>query len=344
MSDLDIPFLAALPPDAAEAVRAQAERRCYAAGRRLVTELEAGDEVFILLSGRAGVTVGAGEAGEERLGELGPGAVVGEVALVTGSLRSASVTALEPVETLVLARARVEELLARFPSLARYLLQVLAARLSSADAVLARALHPEQGGGPPLEALAAPERRIAAHRRSLASLLRRAFAELVVEHRHEIPFALLATFVGAVAAARLGIRALHELGLPILPLLRTFYVAGLLGVIVSAGAALMVFGRRARLWLAILFGACAGLVANELSVLLAFDVFYQDVFTRDPRLHFDAALLYRRSESVWVVVMVGAALLQATYFRKFYRRAVWLLLESWRGGRRGGPEGGARRQ
>ena len=47
-------------------------------------------------------------------------------------------------------------------------------------------------------------------------------------------------------------------------------------------------------------GAGAGLVVNELSVWLAFDIFYRDVFTRDPNVPFDPGLLYRRSESFWL--------------------------------------------
>ncbi len=142
-------------------------------------------------------------------------------------------------------------------------------------------------------------------------------------------------FVVAVAAARLGVWALHGFGLRTLPVLRTFYVGGLGAVILAAGAAFFTYGRRARLAIAGLFGAGAGLVVNELSVLLAFDVFYRDVFTLDPRVRFDPELLYRRSESVWIFFLLLAVLLQVTYFRHFYRRATYLLLESWRARRLG---------
>jgi hypothetical protein len=206
--------------------------------------------------------------------------------------------------------------------------KILSARLVATDAALARALDPARSTAAlPLEGLAASEHKAAAHRRTLPRLLQTAFRELVVEHRKELPFFALAGFLGAVVSARFGVWALHGLGLPLLPLLRLFYVGGLLLLIGCAGAAPFVFRRGVRLALCLGFGVGAGLLANELSVLLAFDIFFRDIFDRDPTLAFDPAVLYHRSANFWAFALLLVALAQATYFQEFYRRVYYLLRE-----------------
>jgi CRP-like cAMP-binding protein len=76
-----------------------------AAGTPLLQEGQPGDSVLIVASGKATVT----KAGTP-LAQLGPAAVIGEMALITRAPRSATVTADEPVEYLELARADVREL------------------------------------------------------------------------------------------------------------------------------------------------------------------------------------------------------------------------------------------
>jgi CRP-like cAMP-binding protein len=49
------------------------------------------------------------------LKQLGPGDFFGEVAFLTGKARTATITALEPVEALELSKERMMEVIARFP-------------------------------------------------------------------------------------------------------------------------------------------------------------------------------------------------------------------------------------
>ncbi len=76
--------------------------RKVAAGEVLVRQGEAGDELFLLLDGVLGVEVDG-----ERLAELGPGAVVGERALLEGGLRTSTLHALTPCKAAV---ARADEI------------------------------------------------------------------------------------------------------------------------------------------------------------------------------------------------------------------------------------------
>jgi CRP-like cAMP-binding protein len=328
---MQIPFLQLIPGGAADEVFAHAERRAYAAGQRLVGELEPGDDLIVLLSGRCEVTVGD-DGVPDRLGEIQAGSIVGEIAFLTGALRSATVTAVEPVEALVLRREQVEDLMRRFPQLARHFLSVLSHRLAGADEALAAALDPAAKNTGPLDALQKVDsetRRIAARKRSLGRLLTRAFRELVVEHRRELPFYVLAGFLGAVVVARFSIFALHFAGVELQMLLRAAYVTGLIAILASACAAQFTFDRRLRRVLCLAFGAGAGLLVNELSVLLAFDIFYSDIFHRDPNVKFDPATLYHRSETVWAMSLGLALIVQVTYLRHFYRRAFFILRERW---------------
>ena len=76
--------------------------RKVVAGDALVRQGDSGDELFLLLDGVLAVEVDG-----ERLAELGPGAVVGERALLEGGLRTSTLQALTPCKVAV---ARADEL------------------------------------------------------------------------------------------------------------------------------------------------------------------------------------------------------------------------------------------
>ena len=70
--------------------------RKVAEGETLVRQGDEGDELFLLLDGVLAVSVD-----DEQLAELGPGAVVGERALLEGGLRTSTLTALTPCKVAV---------------------------------------------------------------------------------------------------------------------------------------------------------------------------------------------------------------------------------------------------
>ena len=69
--------------------------------------------------------------GNRTVVETGPGAVVGELAVLAPAPRSASVTAMEPTLLLRLRRAPFDELLGDSPELARVVISSLAAQLQA---------------------------------------------------------------------------------------------------------------------------------------------------------------------------------------------------------------------
>ena len=90
--------------------------------------------------------------------------------------------------------------------------------------------------------------------------------------------------------------------------------------VLSALLAVLYFRPWLRRAICIAFGAGLALAFNELSVFIAFDVFFLDMRTRDPKLYFDVARLYHRTESLYAVAILLGLAVQATYLRRFYRR------------------------
>lgn len=102
-------------------------------GRRLATEGDAGHELFVILSGRATVSRGG-----KTLATLRPGDCVGEMSLLDGQPRSATVVADEPLEVLVITQRAFKPLLLDIPELGLQLLRSMAQRLRQADEALTR--------------------------------------------------------------------------------------------------------------------------------------------------------------------------------------------------------------
>jgi predicted acylesterase/phospholipase RssA/CRP-like cAMP-binding protein len=98
------------------------------AGDTLVRQGEAGDSLFILMSGRLGVFV-EGADGEDIIGEIGKGDVVGEVAFIADLPYSATVLALRASVLARLTRASLQQIQSEHPTLTGHVMRMLAARL-----------------------------------------------------------------------------------------------------------------------------------------------------------------------------------------------------------------------
>jgi NTE family protein len=122
-------LLAGLPTDARQQLEEASELRLLPAGTWLLREGDPSGSAYVVRRGRLEV-----EAGGAPLRELGPGAVLGELALLTGENRSASVRARRDSTVLEVPRAAFEELLATHPSASRLVLAQVAERLRTAGA------------------------------------------------------------------------------------------------------------------------------------------------------------------------------------------------------------------
>lgn len=98
-------------------------------GQTLLLQGDPGDMLLILLSGNAKVTMVALNGREITLDYADPGAVLGEIAVLDGGARTASVIALTDGSYLRLTRAAFEAFVERQPGMAWRLMKELARRL-----------------------------------------------------------------------------------------------------------------------------------------------------------------------------------------------------------------------
>ncbi|HTY19777.1 MAG TPA: cyclic nucleotide-binding domain-containing protein [Myxococcota bacterium] len=105
----------------------------YVKGEVMMREGEPGDDLYLLVEGEVDVVKGAGTPAEEHLNRLGPGSYVGEMAVLDGGLRSATIVATSHVRVLVLAGPRLRELVHEMPDLAFDLFRVLTERLRGVE-------------------------------------------------------------------------------------------------------------------------------------------------------------------------------------------------------------------
>jgi CRP-like cAMP-binding protein len=112
-----------------EQIAAMAQARVVDAGTQVTMEDEPGLDFFVIAEGDAVATVDGDE-----VGRIGAGGFFGEMALIDGGERVATVTAQTPMHLLVLGRHEFNEMLAiAMPSIAPKLLTVVGARMRALD-------------------------------------------------------------------------------------------------------------------------------------------------------------------------------------------------------------------
>jgi CRP-like cAMP-binding protein len=115
-----------LPPEVMDALAAGFQPRAAPAGTVVCRQGEPGDELFLIESGELETTAAVG-LGVASLGTMGPGEVFGEIAVLMGGRRTATVTAQSDARLWVLPRARLAEVGRHLPPL-RAALQALMRR------------------------------------------------------------------------------------------------------------------------------------------------------------------------------------------------------------------------
>ena len=127
-----IPFFASLDEVTRLQLAEQLEPVHVAAGDMVIAQDDAGDGLFLLLSGRLRVSVATG--GTERvLHDLVRGAIVGEIALLSDRPRSATVRAVRDSDLLLLRVSAFNALVERTPGLLGQVAGLLVDRLLAVD-------------------------------------------------------------------------------------------------------------------------------------------------------------------------------------------------------------------
>jgi CRP/FNR family cyclic AMP-dependent transcriptional regulator len=120
-----VPLFAGCSKHELEQIAQIADEIDLSAGKEMTREGSRGREFFVLLEGDADVTKGGSS-----INKLGAGDFFGEIALVSDSPRTATVTATSPVRALVITDRSFRRLLDEQPEIQRKVLIALAERLA----------------------------------------------------------------------------------------------------------------------------------------------------------------------------------------------------------------------
>jgi CRP/FNR family transcriptional regulator len=132
-------LLAGLPLEYSSRLLAGAPTINLKKGQALFEIGAAGDGCYWLKEGVLKVSVASDQGGERILAILGPGSIVGELAMIDGLPRSASVHTLRDSSLTFVARSTFLECLRESPELYAHLVDTLVARLRHADEEVAAA-------------------------------------------------------------------------------------------------------------------------------------------------------------------------------------------------------------
>ncbi|MDO8877179.1 MAG: Crp/Fnr family transcriptional regulator [Pseudolabrys sp.] len=130
-------LLSDLPSRLAAPLLAGATARNLAADEVLFMAGDPGDGLYRVDEGLLKVSIASASGAERILAILGPGSIVGDLAIIDGLPRSATVTGLRDCKLRFLSRAAFEKFAAAEPAIYKYLLTVMAARLRDTDQIVA---------------------------------------------------------------------------------------------------------------------------------------------------------------------------------------------------------------
>jgi len=130
-------LFSALPSHLSAHLFANAKPVHLAAEQVLFLAGDAGDGCYRIEKGLLKVSMVSTSGAERILSILGPGAIVGELAVLDGLPRSASVLALRESELLFISKAKFEEFAKKNQELYQHLVTLLASRLRETNDVIA---------------------------------------------------------------------------------------------------------------------------------------------------------------------------------------------------------------
>ena len=122
-------LLGRLPPEAFAEFERLGARRRFPAGSTIFVEGDPAHELLVLLAGDVKVSVGSADGREVVLDVFEPGVFLGELSVIDGGRRSATVTALSPIEVLTVGGEAFNGFLDRHPQALRALLVQVIGRL-----------------------------------------------------------------------------------------------------------------------------------------------------------------------------------------------------------------------
>ena len=123
------PFFRPMRSEELDEIIGFASERRVPRGTVIVNKGDPGSSMMVVLAGRVRISNVSADGKEVTLNMIGPGEIVGEIALLDGKPRTADATAIEDTTLMVVERQQFLPFLLRDPSLVERLLAVLCDRL-----------------------------------------------------------------------------------------------------------------------------------------------------------------------------------------------------------------------
>ena len=142
-----VPLFQCMDPAKLRLLAFSSERHSYSPGEVVCRQGEEGDSAFVILSGEAEVLVDSLDPGTDpyKVAELGPHALVGEMAVLCDRPRSATVRATTPLEALQIRRSFLLDMFRSDPRVMLEVLRIMAMRLAATTEELGRARRAAAG-------------------------------------------------------------------------------------------------------------------------------------------------------------------------------------------------------
>jgi small-conductance mechanosensitive channel/CRP-like cAMP-binding protein len=166
----DIEFLQVLTNGQLQALAERLETQIFARGEVICRQGEPGETFYIIKKGQVEVAAHDGQGGVTFKRTIGPGEFFGEISLMTGEPRNATVTAVEETAVLTIGKEDMRHLLEENSQLADHVSHVLVLRLQQLEEQ--RLLHAQFTS----QTVAAQERRAESLRREFLVRMRNFFS------------------------------------------------------------------------------------------------------------------------------------------------------------------------
>ncbi len=141
----EVPFFRSLGRDSIDFITERLKFKQFKGKSTICKVGDPGDKMWIILSGKVAVTASNGET----LAEIGSGNYFGEMALLTGEPRSATVIAADDTETFVLEKNDFDVILEKYPSISIAMSKIMSQRLRDTNAVVSEKAKQIKSGGQP---------------------------------------------------------------------------------------------------------------------------------------------------------------------------------------------------
>lgn len=133
-----VPLFAKLDPAKLKLLAFTSGRLTFQKGQDLCRQGDPGDAAFVIISGTADIIVNQGDS-EITVADVGQNAVIGEIAVLVGGTRTATVRATSKLEALKIDKEHFLGLIHEFPDVGIEVMRELADRLTATTAELTQA-------------------------------------------------------------------------------------------------------------------------------------------------------------------------------------------------------------